>query len=225
METKQNCTNCKEELLLSFFHKNSKLPSGHYYVCKKCRKLKSEKNKEKLSAYHKKNYKKNSEKIKKRSQDRRLKNPEQTKIYFKKYRVKNLETLALYKKEYYEKNKAKIFQKIKQRSKEDIVFRLKSQLRSRLRKALKRNSKKGSAVEDLGCSIVSLKNYLQNKFKPGMSWDNWSLKGWHIDHIVPLSAFDLTVEEELKKACHYTNLQPLWAKDNHSKGGVRGKKK
>ena len=50
----------------------------------------------------------------------------------------------------------------------------------------------------------------------GMSWDNYGYYGWHIDHIIPLS-FAKT-EEETYKLCHYTNLQPLWANDNLTKG-------
>ena len=49
-----------------------------------------------------------------------------------------------------------------------------------------------------------------------MSWENHGT--WHIDHRVPCAKFDLTKKEEQEKCFHYTNLQPLWAKDNLSKG-------
>ena len=75
-----------------------------------------------------------------------------------------------------------------------------------------------SALELLGADVDFVKKYLQNKFLKGMTWDNWSRDGWHIDHIIPLSSFDLTKIEEQKKAFHYTNLQPLWAVDNLKKG-------
>jgi hypothetical protein len=57
-----------------------------------------------------------------------------------------------------------------------------------------------------------LKIHLEKQFKDGMSWENHSLFGWHIDHIIPLSSAES--DDELKKLCHYTNLQPLWAKEN-----------
>ncbi len=69
-----------------------------------------------------------------------------------------------------------------------------------------------------GCSTKELKVHLESQFQEGMTWDNWSLKGWHIDHIKSLASFDLINKEELLKACNYTNLQPLWAFDNLSKG-------
>ena len=104
--------------------------------------------------------------------------------------------------------------------------RLRANLRSRLNKAIKGNYKTGSAVGDLGCSIEEFKLYIEAQFNPNfkkiglpmaMTWDNWSRKGWHMDHIIPLSHFDLSDPEQLKKAVHYTNLQPMWAKENLSK--------
>ena len=100
----------------------------------------------------------------------------------------------------------------------DLNFKLTLSLRTRLNSAIRGNYKSGSAISDLGCSIEELKQHLESQFQPGMTWNNWSRDGWHIDHIKPLANFDLTKEEELKKACHYTNIQPLWAEDNLSKG-------
>jgi hypothetical protein len=51
-----------------------------------------------------------------------------------------------------------------------------------------------------------------------MSWDNYGVNGWHVDHIRPLSSFYLTDNNQLEIACHYTNMQPLWGKDNIKKG-------
>jgi len=104
------------------------------------------------------------------------------------------------------------------RKKTDLLFKLKRNLRTRLWHATKYNWKLGSAVSDLGCSIEEFKIYIESLFIDDMSWDNWSRTGWHIDHIKPLSSFNLSDKEDLLKACHYSNLQPLWCKDNLSKG-------
>jgi hypothetical protein len=69
-------------------------------------------------------------------------------------------------------------------------------------------------LELLGCSLEQARKHIEHQFKEGMNWGNCGFRGWHIDHIIPCSAFDLTKIEEQKKCFHYTNLQPLWAKDN-----------
>lgn len=96
--------------------------------------------------------------------------------------------------------------------------KLATSLRIRLYQALKKGYKSGSAVRDLGCSVEDFRKYLESKFQPGMTWDNYGKKGWQIDHIIPLASFNLEDREQLLKACHYTNLQPLWWYDNYSKG-------
>lgn len=100
----------------------------------------------------------------------------------------------------------------------DIEFKLIKTLRSRLNNALKKqnSTKQNETVELLGCSISFLKGFLEAKFKEGMTWENHG--EWHIDHIKPCASFNLLDEEEQKKCFHYTNLQPLWAAENLSKG-------
>lgn len=103
----------------------------------------------------------------------------------------------------------------KQRYYSNINSYLRAVLRGRMFSALKKNTKSGSTIIDLGCTIEELKLHLEKQFQSGMTWEN---KGkWHIDHIIPLSNFDLSIREQFLNACHYTNLQPLWAKDNMKK--------
>ena len=110
----------------------------------------------------------------------------------------------------------------KQRRAKDIQFRLSDLFRSRLRDAIKGKHRLGiSAMALLGCTIAEAITHLERQFKPGMTWDNHGLHGWHIDHIIPISAFDLTDPQQIAKACHYSNLQPLWARENQAKGNRR----
>jgi hypothetical protein len=68
-------------------------------------------------------------------------------------------------------------------------------------------------TEDLlGCSFSFLKDHIEKQFREGMSWDR--PHSFHIDHIRPLASFDLTDPEQLKAACHWTNLQPLSPEEN-----------
>jgi hypothetical protein len=102
------------------------------------------------------------------------------------------------------------------RKKQHLPTRIRENIKSRVNRAI-RNYKLDTTIKELGCSVEELMRYLEARFKPGMSWSNYGLFGWHIDHIVPISSFDLSDPEQLRQACHYTNLQPLWAKDNLKK--------
>jgi hypothetical protein len=159
-------------------------------------------NKDKVAASKRKYYQKNKERLRK---NREI------------YREKNKERFNAIANEYCKKNRDKINLWVKKYRKENVQFKLRVNLRNRLKTAIKKNLKVGSAVSDLGCSISEFKTYLESKFQPGMSWDNYGFYGWHIDHIKPLNLFDLTDRKQFLEACHYTNLQPLWAKDNLTK--------
>ena len=93
-------------------------------------------------------------------------------------------------------------------------FRIAASLRSRLGAALRGKQKGGSVICDLGCSIPEFRAYIEAQFAPEMSWENWGRYGWHLDHIHPLAQFDLADPAQFRIAVHFSNYQPLWAKDN-----------
>lgn len=151
------------------------------------------------------------------SRDRYRSRPEMREAARKRYQD-NQEKIKANVKAYKKKN----WDKIKSCPKRKIR---KSQSK-RIKKALERagSEKDLSTLEYIGCSASELKEYLESKFQKGMSWDNYGFEGWHIDHIKPLCQYDLEDTEQQKEAFHYTNLQPLWAKENLSKGGGFWKK-
>ncbi len=160
----------------------------------------------------------NKEKIKRQRAEYHLTRKEFANNYCKEWFSKNKDK----KKAYIEVNKLK-FQKIfndrrRDRTKTDENFRLINNARSRIREVLKGIRKNSNTMNLVGCSVESLKQHLEAQFKPGMNWENYNFKGWHVDHIIPCSWFDFTNPEQQKKCFHYTNLQPLWAKENLSKG-------
>lgn len=101
--------------------------------------------------------------------------------------------------------------------KTSIQFALKDSLRASLNRALRRNWVKKSkrTMELVGCEVEELKVHLEANFVNGMSWENRST--WHVDHFVPLAAFDLRDEEEQLSAFNWKNLRPLSGHENQSK--------
>jgi len=98
------------------------------------------------------------------------------------------------------------------------LFRLQANLRSKISRCI-RDEGRPSTLELLGCSPEYFRCWLEIDFRDGMTWENYG-KVWHVDHIVPCSLFDLSNPEQQRACFHYTNLQPLFATENLSKGGA-----
>jgi len=145
-------------------------------------------------------------------------NKEKARAYYKEYRRVNAERIKEDKKEYFQRRKHIAYKRANERWKTDLDYRIKTYLRKRLRAAVKQNIKSGKTIDILGCSVEFFKEYISNKFVNGMTWENYGRYGWHIDHIIPIASFDFSDIEQQKKCFHYTNMQPLWAIDNHKKG-------
>lgn len=132
----------------------------------------------------------------------------------KKYKKKSSE--RYYKVKHTEAHKAarRAYQKHKMDT--DPFFVLTRRLRNRLYCALDAKSwKKNSKLSEyIGCDLKTLRDHIEKQFLPNMTWKN--KYKWHLDHIIPLDSAE--TEAELYKLCHYTNIQPLWGRDNIVKG-------
>lgn len=122
------------------------------------------------------------------------------------------EYYATHKEECLKRNSARM----KIRRKHDPKVRLLSNLRKRVYDALSGRDKSASTLALIGCTVDELRAYLQAKFAPGMSWENYGK--WHIDHIMPCASFDLSDRVQQLQCFNYKNLQPLWAVENIRKG-------
>lgn len=212
----KTCTKCNILHPIENYHRDCTAPDGHVAQCKSCRKKSTfEYNsrpevKKRISEYGKSRRTNPDFVAQQKKRDREYyENPENRE------RIKGRSRLW----QQDPNNKIKSNARRAKRKAEDVQFRLASNLRGRLGVALKQGSKVGSAVDDLGCSINELREHLESKFQPGMTWENWGRgRGkWQIDHIMPLAAFNLTDRQHVLLACYYLNLQPLWWEDNLAK--------
>lgn len=142
---------------------------------------------------------------------------QQSKTYYENNKKEVLSRMQ----DYYCTNKEKIVKRTTKyqtnRRKIDTFYKAKTDIRALIRDSFRRtkHKKNSKTVDILGCTIEQLKQHLEAKFQPGMTWDNHSQNGWHIDHIIPIST--AKTPEDIIRLNHYTNLQPLWAADNLKK--------
>jgi hypothetical protein len=197
----KNCTKCGLTKDVSEFHKCPECKDGYRNQCKDCVKDRMLLWRQNNPDYHKEWVNNNKDK-----------DNERKKNHYELNRDKYIQRSTDYRKN----NKDHVNQVVrdyrKKRFSEDEVFKMTFNVRRRIRDILKLKGeiKKETTFEIIGCTPKELLEHIQSQFKDGMSWDNYGM--WHIDHIIPLSS-GKTINE-VKKLCHYTNLQPLWAEDN-----------
>ena len=198
----------------------------------------SELHKEERSQYSKEYESANKKEINKRRRARRKANPEKPKADRDKYREKNKERIKENARIYYLANKKKIasyikanrkrinkqdYARYKEKYKTNPQFRLSRNMAGAIRKSLK-NNKKGAHWETLvGYTIEKLRKHIEKQFVDGMTWENYGY--WHLEHKIPKSVFNYTKpnHQDFKRCWALNNLQPMWAKDNMSKGAKLSK--
>ncbi len=139
------------------------------------------------------------------------------KARYKEYYANNKEQENKRKKQWKKDNPDKLKAQRKAYYVNNINVRLANNLRSRVYLALKNNAKSAHTLQLLGCDIAHFKTHLAKRFDKRMNWNNYG-SHWHIDHIVPCARFDLQRADEQVRCFHYSNLQPLQADVNLSKG-------
>lgn len=169
-------------------------------------------NPDKYKGYSKKHYNNNREKFLKEQTEYR-KRPD-AKIKRKKLREKYKQDGTA------KKHRQKSYENLKNNPTKYALFKIINNCRSRVRQSVKTFDVKKSnerKIELIGCTSLFLKKHLEKQFKPEMTWENYGTY-WEVDHIIPISRFDITVRSERNKANHYTNLQPLEADINRKLG-------
>jgi hypothetical protein len=199
------------------FYSNKSKKTGFSDWCKECDKARA-------VISHNKHKDKRNEK----SRKYHAAHSEQVKASSRKWKSKNLERCREYNAEYWKTyNKTEKSRKYKRtwaknKADTDLNFKLIKTCRSRTYKAMKGLRSAASVTNSFGCD--NLAAYIRTTYLPGMTDDNYGNKEgqWSVDHIVPISSFDLKDPEQFAKANHHTNLRALWHIDNLIKGAKIG---
>lgn len=241
MKACNKCGECKPATA-EFWHRKQDGVMGLASRCKVCRvgessqyyKTNAERIKEQVSRYAEANkdriqekqrarqklyYMENKERIKAKNlayvQANRMRVKENARRWYSKNSARVAETSKAWREKNAEKYREASNKREKERRASDPIFAIKKWARYTVAHALRRSgyAKESPAFHVVGCSATRLRQHIERQFLKGMNWENRDQ--WHIDHIIPLST--AKTEEDVIRLNHYTNLRPLWAKDNLEK--------
>ena len=191
-------------------------PEYQQALAKRRRRLYRRRNAAAISAYKRQYRALNKSKIALKDRAYRQRNAAHIREQKRQYKRRNAARISAHDRQYRKANRALINAQKRRRMQTDPTFRLAHSLRRRLSNALCGYSKSASTMQLLGCSLDALRQHLESQFAAGMTWENRRL--WHIDHIRPVASFNLRDPAQQRACFHFSNLQPLWAADNLSKG-------
>jgi len=204
MKKTKTCTKCQTDKGLDEFNKDKSRADGLFPQCKACVRVWKQDNKEHLAAYAKQ-YKKDNYEAHLRAR--------------KAWRIKNRELLSKKQCEYYHANKeaclASQNKYYKKRYKSDPAFRISRLIRNRILYALDGKDKSAGTMELIGCTAEQFRKHIESQFLEGMEWNQRGK--WHLDHTIPIAAFDMENPKHQRYAFNWSNTTPLWASDNLTK--------
>lgn len=203
------CSVCKQEKDISCFALRS---GGRYYAC--CRDCK----KEKERVYRENN----REKLRIISREWRKNHPESIKRTYEKRKSKIIPNICKWQKDNPKKRRAAVNKWKRNKIVTSSRFRIETKIRAELRDIVSRlySVSDETCINRIGCSINVFVKHIESQFTEGMTWENHgSGEGkWNLNHIIPISYFNLLDSHERKLCSHYLNVQPLWEEDNIKKG-------
>ncbi len=206
----KKCSKCKKKQSENNFNKNKQNKDGLDCYCKSCKAFKN-----------KKYYENNTEIVRENRKDYYWKHRIQENKGSKRRYQKKVTNNPNYGKEQYSLHKEETKAYVKKYEKEKLLvdenLRIVKRLRSKLKDFIKGGNSK-TTERLVGCTSDELRKYLENLFKPGMTWENYGQNGWVVDHYWPICEFDLTDPQQQLACFNFRNLQPLWYEENKKKG-------
>lgn len=206
----KSCNKCKENKTLDSFSNRKGTKDNKHIYCRLCvsisDKIFRKNNPDKVKSSHNKYYQNNKDYVlsyaknyndlnKKKRKQYNTDNRDRDKEYLLKYNIENRDKINQTKSIYKDIPKNKLMDYMRTR-----VFQI---LKS------SRTNKNNQTIKYLGCIKEEFQLYIELRFKPEMNWSNWGIV-WELDHIIPLSSYNFDYEEDLFKAFHYSNHQPLF---------------
>jgi hypothetical protein len=179
-----------------------------------------EEQRRKACEYTKSYYRLNPHKVNEwRSNNKERQRAAERKCYHKKMQDPQWKDRRLTRRKAWLARRANELREYRRKRRQQAQVKLADNIRRRINWFLQhRGSAKSASTEQLlGCSFETLRLHLEVQFKEGMTWDNFGVNGWHVDHKLPISMFDLRSEKMQKIAFNFQNLQPLWRQDNLAK--------